>query len=147
MDRQSSPFWKGVIWASKAAKMEFRWNVGNGKNVRFWKDHWFESCSLAIQFWDLYIIVNEQDKTVQDAWDGVDLKFIFRRTVDIRLIQQWYEVMQIASNISFKDEEDAIIWNFNSKGIYSVQSLYGIINNRDVRHVHTPVMWKIVVPP
>jgi hypothetical protein len=84
---------------------------------------------------------------VQDAWDGVDLKFIFRRTVDIRLIQQWYEVMQIASNISFKDEEDAIIWNFNSKGIYSVQSLYGIINNRDVRHVHTPVMWKIVVPP
>jgi hypothetical protein len=62
------------------------------------------------------------------------LKFTFRRTVDSRVMQQWYEVLQIASSISFKEEEDAIIWKFDSKGMYSVQSLYVIVNDRGVRH-------------
>jgi hypothetical protein len=43
--------------------------------VRFWEDLWFGSCSLAIQFWDLYSIINEQGCTVRDAWNGVNLKF------------------------------------------------------------------------
>jgi hypothetical protein len=84
---------------------------------------------------------------VCEAWDGVNLKFTFRRTVDHRLMDQWYEVVQISSSINFKEEEDVIIWKFNSKGIYSVQSLYGVINDRGVRHIHTPVRWKIIVPP
>jgi hypothetical protein len=136
-----------VLWAAKVAKMGFRWNVGNEKIIRFWKDDWFDSCSLAIQFWDLYTIVNEQCNTMSEAWDGVNLKFNFRRTVNHRVMDQWYEVLQIASSISFKEKDDYIIWKFNSKSIYSVQSLYGVINDRGVRHVHTPIMWKINVPP
>jgi hypothetical protein len=37
-DRNSSPFWKGVCWVAHAARMGFRWRVGDGKKVRFWKD-------------------------------------------------------------------------------------------------------------
>jgi hypothetical protein len=33
--RNSSPFWKGVAWAAQAAKLGFRWYVGDGKNIRF----------------------------------------------------------------------------------------------------------------
>jgi hypothetical protein len=40
---------KGVIWAAQASKLGFRWKVGDGKRVRFWKDQWFGTCSLAIQ--------------------------------------------------------------------------------------------------
>jgi hypothetical protein len=36
--KQASPFWKGVILATQAVKLGYRWVVGNGKNVRFWKD-------------------------------------------------------------------------------------------------------------
>jgi hypothetical protein len=32
--------------------------------VRFWEDVWVGNSSLAIQFWDIYSIVNEQNKTV-----------------------------------------------------------------------------------
>ena len=46
----SSPFWKGVLWASKAAKLGVTWKIGNGNSVRFWEGHWFGNCSLAIQF-------------------------------------------------------------------------------------------------
>jgi hypothetical protein len=55
--------------------------VGDGKKVRFWKDQWFRNASLAIQYWPLYVIVNEQGKTVAEAWDGETLKFTLRRTV------------------------------------------------------------------
>jgi hypothetical protein len=30
-----SPFWKGVIWAANAAKMGYRWKLGNGKKFYF----------------------------------------------------------------------------------------------------------------
>jgi len=55
-----SPFWKGVLWASKAAKLGVSWKIGNGHSVRFWEDHWFGNCSLAIQYWDLYMIANQK---------------------------------------------------------------------------------------
>jgi hypothetical protein len=76
----------------------------------------------------------------------VNLKFTFRRTVNRELMDQWEEVAQIAMSIQFREEEDALIWQFNSSGIYSVQSMYVVVNNRGVRQLFTPVMWKIKVP-
>jgi hypothetical protein len=52
----ASPFWKGVMWAAKAARMGFQWQVGNGKKIKFWEDQWFGTSSLAIQYWDVYVI-------------------------------------------------------------------------------------------
>ena len=73
-----SPFWKGVLWAAKAAKMGYQWKVGNGRKTKFWEDHWFGSCSLSIQFWELYSIANEHNKTIAKVWDGTNLKISFR---------------------------------------------------------------------
>jgi hypothetical protein len=72
--------------------MDFRWRIGNGKRVRFWEDQWFENCNLAIQFLEVYSIVNEHGKTVEDAWDGYNLKFTFRRIINRRVMDQWEEV-------------------------------------------------------
>jgi predicted RNA methylase len=84
---------------------------------------------------------------LDEAWDGVNLKFTFRRTVDRELWESWEELKQIVSSIHKTDEEDAIIWQFNSSGRYSVQSRYAVINDRGIKQIYTPVMWKIHVPP
>jgi hypothetical protein len=34
-DRGSSPFWKWILWTTKAIKMGYEWQVGNGRRVRF----------------------------------------------------------------------------------------------------------------
>jgi hypothetical protein len=47
------------MWAAQAARMSYRWQIGNGKQVSFWEDQWFGTCSLAIQFWRVYVLVNE----------------------------------------------------------------------------------------
>jgi hypothetical protein len=52
------------MWAAKAAKMGYHWKVGNGNKFKFWEDHWFGSSRLAIQYWYLYTIVNEQNISV-----------------------------------------------------------------------------------
>jgi hypothetical protein len=54
-------------------------------------------------------MVNEQGISIEKAWDGDNLKFIFRRTVDNRVMNQWYDLVHIATNIQFLDEDDFII--------------------------------------
>jgi hypothetical protein len=46
--------------------MGYRWYISNGKKVRFWEDNWLGSSCLAIQFWDIYVLVNEKAQTIFD---------------------------------------------------------------------------------
>jgi hypothetical protein len=94
------------------------------------------------------VIEDEQGVTIKEAWDGSNLRFTFRRIVDSRLMLQWGDFLRIAESIiPREDEEDAIIWQFESSGGFSVQSLCAIVNNRGIRQILTPVVWKIIVPP
>lgn len=97
------------MWAASAAKMGFRWKIGDGKKVEFWEDNWLGSTSLAIQYWEVYVLVQEKAGTVAELWDGVDLKCTFRRGFDQRLFNLWLEIVQLASTIVFTEDEDALI--------------------------------------
>jgi hypothetical protein len=77
---------------------------------------------------------------MREAWDDLHLRFTFKRTVDSRTVNLWHEVMQIASDIQYNEEEDAIIRQFAFSGRYSVQTLYAIVNHRGIKQVHTLVM-------
>ena len=102
---------------------------------------------MAIQFWNLYEIVNEKSYTVSEVWDGFTLKCSFRRTVSDQLMNDWGEVVQLASAISLSFEEDEMIWCFASNGKYNSQSLYRIINFRGIIPVHVSAVWSLKIPP
>lgn len=143
----ASPFWKGVAWAANAARIGYRWQVGDGRTIKFWEDIWFGHCCLATQFWDLYIIANEHNLPISDIWDGAELKISFRRTFNEALMSRWYELEDIIHSIVFSSVPDRPIWMFHPTGIYSVKSFYAVINNGGVTPVHTPALWNIAVPP
>jgi hypothetical protein len=46
---------------------------------------WFGTCSLAIQFWNIYSIVNGQGKSVRAPRDGVNLKFTFKKKSKLKV--------------------------------------------------------------
>jgi hypothetical protein len=119
-DVGSSSFWKGVMWAMQDAHMGIRWLVGNGERIRFWEDQWFGNTSLAIIFWPLYVINEQHGKSIKEVWDGEELKLSFRRNVSESLMSLWEELRAIGENVALTDEEDQIIWSFNSNGRYSV---------------------------
>jgi hypothetical protein len=51
------------------------------------------------------------------------------------LILMWEEVVQLASTVSLDDSDGALIWKFSSNGVYSVQSLYKVINFRGIKPI------------
>jgi hypothetical protein len=111
------------------------------------RSKWLGTSSLAIQYWDLYIILNEKKKTVQELWDGTNLKCTFRRQIDAATYCKREEITQLASTINLSNEQDEMIWTSNTNGVYSSQSLYKIINFRGVQQIHTPAIWKLKVHP
>ena len=90
----------------------------------FWEDWWFGNCSLATQFWDLYIIADQQNVDVADVWDSSDLKLSFRRGVNENQMQEWLNLVDIAESISYTEDCDAIIWAFDSSSKFTVQAMY-----------------------
>lgn len=134
------------MWAIQAARMGYRWKVGNGKRIRFWENNWLGPSSLAIQFWPIYRVVVEKGKSIADLWDGSNLKCTFRRTFSEEMYRSWLEIVELAATISLSDEE-SLIWQFSSNGVYSSQSLYKVINFRGVLPVNVPAVWSIKIPP
>jgi len=124
-----------------------RWKIGDGKTIRFWEDIWFGTCSLAIQFWDLYVLSNQKNVSVAEVWDGEELKISFRRRISLRLMQKWLDLVAIAESVNYNDDCDAIVWSFADSNSFSVQAVYKTINFRGVQPVYTPNIWGLNVPP
>lgn len=103
--------------------------------------------SLATIFWPLYIINEQEGKTVHDVWDGENLMLTFRRNVSARDMNLWYELHNLMDSISLTEEEDNILWNYTSTGKYSVQSLYAVVNHRGVIPMFVSSVWKLIIPP
>jgi hypothetical protein len=95
----------------------------------------------------VYVLINEQNKSIVELWDGIQLKCSFRICVDIRLFNLWKEVVSIACSLELSTDEDELVWQFHSSGSYSSHSLYGVINFRGVTPVFIPIVWKLVIPP
>jgi hypothetical protein len=45
------------------------------------------------------VIANEQSISIDDAWDGLQLKLTFRRSVDQQLMSMWYDLLSVAESI------------------------------------------------
>jgi hypothetical protein len=121
--------------------------VGNGRSIKILEDIWFGNSPLATQFWDLYFVSNQQNKTIFEICDGHEIRGNFRRTFTDYMMSQWYELLEIARSIFFSREEDQLIWQYNSSGVYSSSSLYAIINFKGVTPVYLLAVWKLKIPP
>ena len=59
----------------------------------------------------------------------------------------WFEILVLVESIQLTSEWDAVIWAFESRGQYSVPSLYAAVNFRGIQPVYTPAVWKSHMPP
>lgn len=126
--RNSSQFWKNITWAFAAAKVFYRWVPRNGENVPFWHDTWLQEYSLKTRFWDLFVICQQQDASIAQVWDGVDLHLSFRRCVDELNLTRWFELVDLVRNFSPTSDLDRPVWTLEKAGLYSIKSLYKEIN-------------------
>lgn len=64
--------------------------------------------------------------------DNTNIKLTFGRIFTPQMMASWYQLDQIVHSLPLKDDIDALIWQYDSKGVYSSKSLYSIINFRGV---------------
>jgi hypothetical protein len=53
----------------------------------------------------------------------------------------------MVESITLKEETDALVWCYESSGVYSSSSLYSINGFRDISPIYIPTIWNIIVPP
>jgi hypothetical protein len=63
------------------------------------------------------------------------------------MMLKWFEIVQIAQTLSLNDEQDTLIRKFEANGLFSVKSMYALINFCGVLPVNVHSVWKIKVPP
>jgi hypothetical protein len=136
-----------VILLAQAVKHGYRWVVGDGTKVRFWEDTWFGSAPLTVQFWKLYCVCNKKTRYMLELWVDGELRLIFRRTFSYQMMQSWDDLLSVVENVSLSEEYDALVWCYESSGIYSSHSFYAIVNYRGIKPVYVPAIWNVTVPP
>jgi hypothetical protein len=55
-------------------------------------------------------MINEQNKTISELWNGKNMKCSFRRCVDSRMFGLWEKVVCLAESLELTDEDDEPIW-------------------------------------
>jgi hypothetical protein len=60
---------------------------------------------------------------------------------------KWLEIVQIAQTPNLNNEQDSLIWKFEANGMFSVKSMYAVVNFRGVVPVDIHCVWKIKMPP
>lgn len=63
------------------------------------------------------------------------------------MMNLWWELVGLMSEVNLSDEKDQIIWAYNSSGKYTVQSLYAVVNFRGITLVFVSSVWKLLIPP
>jgi hypothetical protein len=100
--------------------------------------------SVVVPFMHL---CDQTGMSVANVWDGVEVKLTFRRTFSEEMMERWNELTEIISSVRFNEDSDTLVWQYESKGEYSTQSLYAVINFKGVVPIYIPAVWKLKVPP
>jgi hypothetical protein len=69
--------------------------VGDGRKIHFWKDTWFGTAPLVVQFWDMYTICNKKSKKFSEIWVDGELRLTFRRTFSNEMMQICQELCAV----------------------------------------------------
>jgi hypothetical protein len=143
---QPSYAWRSIFNAKKVIEMGSRWSIGNGQQVRIWRDSWlpnqagFKVCSP--------VKVLAPDACVSQLIN------ISTRSWNYRLIRDIFsdfEAQQIINlPLSWRLPNDRRIWHWERDGNFSVRSTHhmineaGTLNNPESSSSNGSAIWKAV---
>lgn len=122
----------------------FRWQVGNGKDTRFWLDNWGVKDSPLINYIDLSIPMNKISDKVGDlvlgngSWNMSYLDNLMSKDLCLSLCSE-IPPMENSS-------DDKIVWGLQSNGSFSVKSAYNYRINNSHRFPIFKLIWRLDVP-
>ncbi|RVW24396.1 putative ribonuclease H protein [Vitis vinifera] len=128
------------------------YRAGNGRRVRFWKDKWCGDEPLCESFPSLFVISLAKDVWVSDVWnpDGVGdgWTLLFSRALndwEIEMVERF--MLKIQPFRVQREVEDKVVWTASRSGVFSVKSLYSIMEPGGSALFPFDSIWRAYVPP
>jgi hypothetical protein len=110
------------------AKKEFlslgKFDLGDGSQVRFWKNSWIRSHPLKSLFPTLYNIVRRKKCIckISDVYDIV--KCSLKESLTGVNLQACHNVVAMVANIQLTNQRDRFMWGLHQNGLFSVKLMY-----------------------
>jgi hypothetical protein len=126
---QPSYAWRSLFNAKPVIELGLRWSIGNGQQVKIWKDSWLPELS-SFKVWSPVRNLDE-DAVVAELID-VDLKK-WKSELVLNSFND-FEARQILNiPLSWLLPEDKMIWSWERNGQYSVRSAYHLLKEETLR--------------
>ncbi|CAL5415865.1 unnamed protein product [Camellia sinensis] len=120
--RRASWAWASILQGRNVLMEGLRWQIHSGANVQFWKDKWVPTLTKFKLFTPV------PDGSVISKVEDVIDSTCQRWKVDVlRTLVSESEMEAIRTiPLPLASTEDALIWHFDSTGVYSVKSGYHV---------------------
>ncbi|KAJ4795769.1 RNA-directed DNA polymerase (reverse transcriptase)-related family protein [Rhynchospora pubera] len=142
----SSPLWKTLSRLKPLFNLGCKRIVGNGDNISFWNEVWLDNIPLSRTFPLLFNKTNKPKATISQVWNEGKVKLSLSRGISNPVRSKKTVVLNILNELNLNSEKDSIFWNLDSRGFYSVRSLYSFLNNLGITCNLNHTVWPIKVP-
>jgi hypothetical protein len=118
--KNPSPCWQGIMHGLELLKKGVVWRIGNGEQVRIWRDNWIPRGDMKItanltksRLRRVSDLINQEDHT----WKEDTVRKIF-------MPHDAEEVLKI--RLPRYEQEDFISWTYEKHGLFTVRSAYNL---------------------
>ncbi|CAL5379363.1 unnamed protein product [Camellia sinensis] len=127
-----SSVWKGIVTIAEFSNTlleyymnNFQLKIGDGNNVRFWVDKWWNRTSLREEFPGLYGLVVNKEESLRSMHDQkvAEGNWVcqFRRRLYEWEVSEVFRLRNFlaAAPCPVPDQSDCPVWNATSSGVFS----------------------------
>ena len=134
--------WKSIFSSAIYFFNRVMWAIGDGNNIRFWKDIWLDGQAFENSFPALFRLANQPnvpisfyiDNPLCEPFDQVIWRFSFNRNLTNREAEEAAKFLAKLSTARVKvGTEDGRIW-LNGNEEFSVRSMFSSLISDDSRN-------------
>lgn len=129
------------------SNMMFKWKIGDGMSIKFWKDMWFNNIEVKSSFSRLYSLAVDKDISVAEMkkrWHE-DHDLIWRRTLRGWEIDSKQELGILINQIKLEHKADSMVWMGNT-GVFNSIDLYHLLDQNNTVPGIWYHFWKLKLP-
>jgi len=112
-----SHFWTGLLKVKDEFLEGGHFQVGDGKQIRFWEDAWNNNRPLKVQFPLLYNIVRRKNILVVEVMQHTHVNLSFRRPIIGDRLNEWQRMLDKLADVQVGEYRDKFIWGYTKMDV------------------------------